>query len=174
MDSSSVSLHFVTHHLVRCRCLEVRIAELGWYVKEKCFLWSVDRWLQCRTGLEEQIGMFTGVGVLGLYGWTISCRAKRWVFTATMKHGHAWIFGYEGNQSFPKLPRGSIYWGMRELLSSWTFTWTQTTIGLPPLFNLNERADIRLFKKFHCCLNVNWKIVDKWAFHWFYWLINLY
>lgn len=40
----------------------------------------------------------------------------------------------------PKLPRGSIYWGMRELLSSWTFTWSQTTIGLPPPLNLNKRA----------------------------------
>jgi len=43
----------------------VRIAELGWYVKEKCFLWSV--------GLEVQIGMFkiTGVLVWEFWGRTV-------------------------------------------------------------------------------------------------------
>jgi len=117
---------------------------------------------RCRLGCSRSLGCWCGsfraVRLNDLMqGKTLSLHSNH----ATRPRLVIWLWR---KPEFPKLPRGSIYWGMRELLSSWTFTWSQTTIGLPPPLHLNNRATLRLFKKsvkFCCCLYVNWNIVSK-------------
>lgn len=100
VDSSSVSLHFVTPHLVRSRYLEVRIADLCWYVKQKCCFGLLITDFSAELDSKSRLGCSRSLGC-----WCGSFRAVRLndliqAKTCSLQQPcDTAVLGYEGNQS---------------------------------------------------------------------------